>query len=80
VRYPDFYGIDTPQQDKLIATTKSIEEMRKFLGATSLSFLSYKGMIEAIGILESQLCTSCFTGEYPIDIRERAKEIRKINF
>ncbi len=80
VKYPDFYGIDTPRQENLLAATKSVEEMRKFLGVTSLNFLSYKGMIEATGIPKDQLCTSCFTGEYPIDIKERVKEVRKINF
>ncbi len=75
VKFPDFYGIDTPKQENLIAATKSIEEIRKHLGATSLRFLSYEGMIKATGIPEDQLCTSCFTGVYPIDIKEREKEI-----
>jgi len=78
IKYPDFYGIDTPKQNNLLAATKSIPEMQEYLGATSLRFLSYDGMIEATGIPEDQLCTSCFTGIYPIDIGERAKEVRKI--
>ena len=76
VQFPDFYGIDTPQQSDLIAATKSVEEMREFLGATSLRFLSFDGMIQATGIPEERFSTSSFTGVYPIDIRERAKEIR----
>src|SRR3989344_3999286 len=76
VKFPDFYGIDTPKQSALIAATKSVEEIQKFLGATSLRYLSYEGMIAATGIPEDQFSTSCFTGVYPIDIRERAKEIR----
>jgi len=75
VKFPDFYGIDTPKQSDLIAATKSVEEMREFLGATSLRFLSFEGMIQATGIPEDQFSTSCFTGIYPIDIRERAQEI-----
>jgi len=78
VKYPDFYGIDTPKQSSLIAATKSIEEMQVYLGATSLRFLSYDGMIKATGIPESQFCTSCFTGIYPIDIHERASEIKRV--
>ncbi|MEK7133693.1 MAG: amidophosphoribosyltransferase [Patescibacteria group bacterium] len=78
VKYPDFYGIDTPKQDQLIAATKSIEEMQTYLGATSLRFLSYEGMIAATGVPENQLCTSCFTGVYPIDIKERAGEIKRV--
>jgi amidophosphoribosyltransferase len=78
VLYPDFYGIDTPGQEKLIGATKSIAETQEFLGATSLNYLSYDGMIRATGIPEERLCTSCFTGVYPIDIGERAKEFKKV--
>ena len=76
VRFPDFYGIDTPQQGDLIAAVKSVEEIEKYLGATSLRFLSYEGMIAATGRPESDFSTSCFTGVYPIAIKERAGEIR----
>ena len=75
VIFPDFYGIDTPRQEDLLAATRSIAEMRDYLGATSLHFLSYKGMIKATGLPEERFSTSFFTGEYPIDIRERRKEI-----
>ena len=75
VKYPDFYGIDTPRQRDLIASHMSVEDMRQFLGATSLSFLSYDGMIKATGLPESSFCTSCFTGVYPIDLHERQKEV-----
>lgn len=75
VRFPDFYGIDTPRQEDLIGAQKTPEEIKTFLGATSLHYLSYQGMIRATGLPEESFCTSCFTGEYPIDIKERAKEI-----
>ncbi|MDO8552104.1 MAG: amidophosphoribosyltransferase [bacterium] len=75
IMFPDFYGIDTPKQKNLLASDKSILEMKSYLGATSLNFLSYIGMIKATGISEDQFSTSCFTGEYPIDIKERMKEI-----
>ncbi len=75
VVFPDFYGIDTPRQQDLIAATHTLEQMREYLGATSLKFLSYKGMIKATGLPEDHFSTSFFTGEYPIDIRERRKEI-----
>lgn len=75
VKFPDFYGIDTPNQKNLLAPGHSVEEMRIFLGATSLNFLSLDGLIEAIGVPRNRLCTSCFTGEYPIDLRERNKEV-----
>jgi amidophosphoribosyltransferase len=75
VRFPDFYGIDTPMQDELIAANKTVEEIREFLGATSLKFLSLEGLIGAIGIPKENLCTSFFTGEYPIDLLERKSEV-----
>lgn len=77
VKYPDFYGIDTPTQKNLIGANMSISGIKKFIGADSLYFLSYKGLIKAIGIPEENLCTACFTGEYPIDIGKKGK---KINF
>jgi amidophosphoribosyltransferase len=75
VRFPDFYGIDTPSQNELIASHKTIEEIREFLGATSLHFLSLDGLVESIGLPKDELCTSFFTGEYPIDILERKSEV-----
>jgi len=78
VLFPDFYGIDTPLQKELLATTMSIEEMRQYLGATRLHFLSYDGLIRATELPESVFCTSMFSGEYPLDIKERAKEIKPL--
>ena len=75
VRFPDFYGIDTPMQEELIASQKTVEEIREWLGATSLHFLSLGGLIESIGLPKEELCTSFFTGEYPIDILERKSEV-----
>jgi amidophosphoribosyltransferase len=76
VRFPDFYGIDTPKQHDLISSRKTIEETRVFLGATSLSFLSVDGMVEATGLPKEQFSLSAFTGEYPIDILERKEEVQ----
>src|SRR3989344_1688289 len=75
VRYPDFYGIDTPKQEELIASNKTVEEIRACLGATSLHFLSLDSLISSIGLPKDQLCTSFFTGEYPIDLKERISEV-----
>jgi amidophosphoribosyltransferase len=72
--FPDFYGIDIPYQRDLIAFNKNIDEICDFLGATSLHYLSYKGMIKATGLDEKYFCTACFTGVYPIDIYERVSE------
>ena len=75
VKFPDFYGIDLPKQSDLLAANKSVEEMRKYLGTTTLNFLSYEKMIKATELPEEMFCTACFTGKYPIDLRERQKEV-----
>ena len=74
-RIPDFYGIDTPKQEALIAAMKTTEEIRDFFKATSLQYLSLKGLLDAVGLPPELLNTSCFTGDYPLDLRERFSEI-----
>jgi amidophosphoribosyltransferase len=78
VRYPDFYGINTPKQSELSSAYMTDAEMRDYVGATSLHFLSFEGMIKATGLPVSNFTTSCFTGEYPISIGERASEISQL--
>ena len=74
--YPDFYGIDTPAQEQLIAFSHTNDEICTFLGANSLHYLSYQGLIRATTLPESKLCTACFTGNYPIDLLERQEEVK----
>ncbi|MFA6324733.1 MAG: amidophosphoribosyltransferase [Candidatus Paceibacterota bacterium] len=76
VKFPDFYGIDTPKQEFLISSQKSVGETCKFLGATSLSFLSIDGMVKATGLPKNRFCLSAFNGEYPLPIFEHEKEIK----
>ncbi len=76
VKFPDFYGIDTPRQEKLISSQKTIEETRQFLGATSLTFLSIDGMVKATGLAKNRFSLSAFNGEYPLPIFEHEKEIK----
>lgn len=76
VKYPDFYGIDLPNQRDLLAAEMSHTEMLAYLNASTLNFLSYEGMVRAIGVPESALCCSCFTGEYPIEVGGQADGIR----
>lgn len=72
VMNPCYYGIDTSTREELIAGTKSVEEIREFIGADSLIFLSVEGMIEAIGRDDDAPnkghCLACFTGKYPTEI------------
>jgi len=75
VKYPDFYGIDTPTQDHLLAANHSVLAMKKYIGAHALGFLSLEGTLRATGLPKELLSLACFTGEYPIDILERKEEI-----
>jgi amidophosphoribosyltransferase len=73
VKYPDFYGINTPDPTELIAARMSVEEIREHIGAETLGYLSYDATVQATGWPKSKLSTSCFNGVYPIDIGDRAK-------
>ncbi|CRK82421.1 amidophosphoribosyltransferase [Neobacillus massiliamazoniensis] len=66
IKNPCFYGIDTSTTEELIASDKSVEEIRQLIGADSLTFLSLEGMVEAIG--KNEFCLGCFTGNYPTEI------------
>ncbi len=66
-RFPCPYGIDFPTKGELIASAKSIEDIRQFLGLDSLQYLSYEGMLRAMTLPADTFCTSCFTGRYPQD-------------
>ena len=67
VMWPCFYGIDTANQDQLIAANMTNEEMCEFIGCDSLEFISLDGLREAVGDAHSKtFCEACFTGEYPV--------------
>jgi amidophosphoribosyltransferase len=63
---PCFYGVDTPSRKDLIGATHTVEEIREFLEADSLAYLSLKGLREAVGDTRNTYCTSCYTGVYPV--------------
>ena len=63
---PCFYGVDTPQRSELIAATHSLEEIRTYLDADSLAYLSLDGLTGAVRGGRTDYCTSCYTGNYPI--------------
>jgi amidophosphoribosyltransferase len=70
ITHPDYYGIDTPESDKLLAATHDLEGMRKFIGADTLAFLSVDGIYRAMGFegrdpVRPQFTDHCFTGDYP---------------
>jgi amidophosphoribosyltransferase len=63
---PCFYGVDTPRRSELIAATHSVEEIRKYIEADSLGYLSLDGLLGTVGDRRGSYCTSCYTGEYPV--------------
>jgi amidophosphoribosyltransferase len=66
---PCFYGVDTPSKKQLIAANKSVEEIREYIGADSLAYLSLEGLKRACGEGEQiSYCSACYTGKYPTDI------------
>ncbi len=67
-KFPCFYGIDFPTKDELIASRKSVEEIRDFLGLDYLHYLNLESMIEAAGGQRDRFCLACFNGEYPTEI------------
>ena len=79
ITHPDFYGIDTPERDKLLAANHTVEEMREIIGADSLAFLSVDGVYRAMGEqrrdpLRPQFTDHCFTGEYPTPLTDHSAD------
>ncbi len=72
---PCYYGVDTPNKEDLIAAQMSVEEIRKFIGADSLGYLSLNGMMEATGISANAACVACWTEKYPTRITREAETI-----
>jgi amidophosphoribosyltransferase len=82
IKFADYYGIDTPEEKTLLAATHTLEEMRKFIGVTSLAFLSVDGIYRAVGYekrnnAQPQFTDHCFTGEYPTRLTDMIGESAK---
>jgi amidophosphoribosyltransferase len=80
ITHPDYYGIDTPDRDKLLAATHDLEGMRRYIGADSLAFLSIDGIYRSMGFegrdpMRPQFTDHCFTGEYPTPLTDRVGEV-----
>jgi len=63
---PCFYGVDTPRRSELIAATHTLDEIRTYIGADSVGYLSLEGLLSSVGRKRSSYCTSCYTGQYPV--------------
>jgi amidophosphoribosyltransferase len=74
---PCFYGVDTPRKAELIGATHTLEEIREFLEADSVAYLSLEGMLSAVQTEKSSYCTSCYTGVYPVEFpRDEATHLQ----
>ena len=81
IKHPDYYGIDTPERDKLLAATHDLAEMRAYIGCDSLAFLSIDGTYRAMGFkqrnaMRPQFTDHCFTGDYPTPLTDVSGESR----
>ena len=79
ITHPDYYGIDTPRRDRLLAATHTLEEMRQYIGCDSLAFLSVAGIYRAMGEearnpARPQFTDHCFTGDYPTSLTDLSGE------
>ena len=68
IHHPCFYGIDTQIETELIASTHSVEEIREFIGADTLSYLSIEGVLKGLDLPYDKFCFACFDGKYPVPV------------
>ncbi len=69
IRFPCFFGVDMATRKELIAAKKTIPEIRDFIGADTLGYLSLPGLVKSVGLPRESLCLACLTGEYPIPVQ-----------
>jgi amidophosphoribosyltransferase len=72
LQWPCFYGIDMPTRQELIAADLTVDQIRAYVGADSLGYLSQAAMVESAGGDASSFCAACFDGSYPIPVPEGA--------
>jgi len=68
VKFSCYFGIDTPSRKQLVGAIKTIDEIKEMIGADSLGYISIEGLIKSIGKKDSELCTACFKGDYPMKV------------
>jgi len=69
IRYPCFFGVDMATRRELIAAHKTVPQIRDFIGADTLGYLSLQGLIKSVDLPKNIFCTACFTGDYPIPVQ-----------
>jgi len=79
-KFPCFYGIDIPTHKELIASSHTIEEIRKYLRVDSIVYMSVESLLESIGRPDMSFCTACFDGNYPSELEEYTEDNQKYLF
>jgi amidophosphoribosyltransferase len=69
IMWPCHLGVDLATRSELIAANMTVDQIRRFVGADSLGYLSHEGLERAVGLPRKNLCMACFTGEYPIPVQ-----------
>ncbi|WP_198135390.1 amidophosphoribosyltransferase [Alkaliphilus metalliredigens] len=74
VAYSCYFGIDTPDREKLVGATHTVDEICRKIGADSLRYISVEGLVQATGLPKEHFCLACFNGRYPIEVPESSNE------
>jgi amidophosphoribosyltransferase len=74
ITHPCFFGIDTSEKKTLIASTQTVEDIRRFLGVDTLTYITLEGLSHAVGKPLDSLCYACFNGDYPLPVSEDGNE------
>jgi amidophosphoribosyltransferase len=69
IRYPCFFGVDMASRWELIAAHKSVNQVKDYIGADSLGYISIEGLVKSVGLPRDNFCMACFTGDYPIPVQ-----------
>jgi amidophosphoribosyltransferase len=75
-RWPCYFGTDIPSRKELVASTHTIEQIRKMVGADSLGYLNIEGLTDMVVGASCGFCTACFSGEYPMDVPDETDKMK----
>jgi amidophosphoribosyltransferase len=79
-KFPCFYGIDIPTHKELIASTHTLEEIKKYLRVDSIAYMPIEDMLQSMDSPDKKFCTACFDGDYPSELEECGEDNQKYLF
>jgi amidophosphoribosyltransferase len=80
IRFPCFYGIDTPNREELIAAKNEVGDIARYLEVDSMGYLSVEGLLESTGLAPADFCVACFTGDYPVGFTSEPEKLSLEHF